>query len=364
MTPWTAARQASLSITNSRSPPKPMSIESMMPSNHLILCRPLLLLPSIFPSIRVFSNESALCIRYVLEFQLQHQSFQWTPRTDLLQDGLVGSPCSPRDSQTPSPTPQFKSINSSALSFLYSPTLTSVKFNKIIVIISVTGLEMPFPLPPKIILNLKTHHNVLWFPAVNRSLNGHRCKPLWPKSPPRKGRVDAEGGAENARLWAKPRQGSPGQSGWKRKFTHGSRVRTRSLSPGGASPGFPESPGGSGAGVRGAGGGSRWVGVVVSALWRVRAPPPGRWGAARAALRALSCMPETQFHYSAEFGDSWSLRERQWWWSPVSRTGEHHSCCHQGRSWQAPALPGGGGVVDYAAYLSSLFWGPSCKWDA
>ena len=60
--PWTAARQASLSITNSRSPPKPMSIESMRPSNHLILCRPLLLLPSIFPSIRVFSNESGLCI--------------------------------------------------------------------------------------------------------------------------------------------------------------------------------------------------------------------------------------------------------------------------------------------------------------
>ena len=59
----------------------------------------------------------------VLEFQLQHQSFQWTPRTDLLQDGLVGSPCSPRDSQESSPTPQFKSINSSALSFLYSPTL-------------------------------------------------------------------------------------------------------------------------------------------------------------------------------------------------------------------------------------------------
>ena len=55
----------------------------------------------------------------VLEFQLQHQSFQWTPRTDFLYDGLVGSPCSPRDSQESSPTPQFKSINSSALSFLY-----------------------------------------------------------------------------------------------------------------------------------------------------------------------------------------------------------------------------------------------------
>ena len=62
----------------------------------------------------------------VLEFQLQHQSFQWTPRTYLLQDGLVGSSCSSRDSQESSPTPQFKSINSSTLTFLYSPTLTSV----------------------------------------------------------------------------------------------------------------------------------------------------------------------------------------------------------------------------------------------
>ena len=60
-TPWITACQASLSITNSRSSPKFMSIESVMPRNHLILCRPLLFLPSIFPSIRVFSNESALC---------------------------------------------------------------------------------------------------------------------------------------------------------------------------------------------------------------------------------------------------------------------------------------------------------------
>ena len=64
VTPWTAARQASLSVTNTRSPLKPMSIESLMPSNHLILYHPLLLLPSIFPSIRVFSNESALHIRW------------------------------------------------------------------------------------------------------------------------------------------------------------------------------------------------------------------------------------------------------------------------------------------------------------
>ena len=63
-TPWIPARQASLSIINSRRSPKAMSFESVMPSNHLILCRPLLLLPLIFPSIRVFSNESALCIRW------------------------------------------------------------------------------------------------------------------------------------------------------------------------------------------------------------------------------------------------------------------------------------------------------------
>ena len=63
-TPWSTARQASMSITNSQSPPKPMSIESVMLSNHLILRHPLLFLPSMFSSIRVFSNESALCIRW------------------------------------------------------------------------------------------------------------------------------------------------------------------------------------------------------------------------------------------------------------------------------------------------------------
>ena len=62
----------------------------------------------------------------VLEFQLQHHSFQRTPMADLLQNGLVGSPCSPRDSQESSPTPQFKRINSSALSLLHNPTLTSI----------------------------------------------------------------------------------------------------------------------------------------------------------------------------------------------------------------------------------------------
>ena len=84
-TPWTTAHQASLSVTDSQSLPKLMSIELVMPSNHLILCHRLLLLPSIFPNIRVFSNESALHqVAKVLEFQLQHQSFQWTPGTDFL----------------------------------------------------------------------------------------------------------------------------------------------------------------------------------------------------------------------------------------------------------------------------------------
>ena len=125
VTPQTAAHQASLSITNSQSLLKFTAIESVMSPNHLILCRFLFLLSSIFLSIRVFSNESVQVAK-VLEFQLQHQSFQWTPRTYLLQDGLVGSPCSPRDSQKSSPTPQFKSLNSSVLRFLYSPTLTSL----------------------------------------------------------------------------------------------------------------------------------------------------------------------------------------------------------------------------------------------
>ena len=102
-----------------------MSIESVMPSNHLILCRPFLL-PSILASIRVFSNESALPIRSPKDWSF---SFNISPSNEypgLISFGLVGSPCSPRDSQESSPTPQFKSINSSALSPLYSPTLTSI----------------------------------------------------------------------------------------------------------------------------------------------------------------------------------------------------------------------------------------------
>ena len=122
-TPWTAARQASLSITNSRSPPKLVSIESVMPSSHLILCHSLLLPPSIFPSIRVFSNESAGQRIEVSASALAMNIQDWFPL-----GGLVGSPCCPMDSQKSSPTtsPKFKSINSSALRSLYSPTLTSI----------------------------------------------------------------------------------------------------------------------------------------------------------------------------------------------------------------------------------------------
>ena len=127
-TPWTIACQASLSITNSRSLPKLMSIESVMPSNHLILCHPLLLLPPIPPSIRVFSNESALCIRWPNNWSFSFNISPSNEHPELIsfQNGLVGSPCSPRDSRVSSPIPQLKSINSSVLSFLYSPTLTSI----------------------------------------------------------------------------------------------------------------------------------------------------------------------------------------------------------------------------------------------
>ena len=103
-----------------------MSIESVLSSNYLIFCRPLLLLPSIFPSIKLFSKESALHIRWPkLEFPLQHQSFQWIFRTDFLWDGLVGSPCCPRDSQESS-SAQFKGINSLSLCLLYGPALRTV----------------------------------------------------------------------------------------------------------------------------------------------------------------------------------------------------------------------------------------------
>ena len=89
---------------------KLMSIKSVMPSNHLVLSHPLLLLPSIFPSIRVFSNELAPCIRWPKYWSFSFSiSLQWIFRVDFLYDWLVGSPCSPRDCQESSSTPQFSS---------------------------------------------------------------------------------------------------------------------------------------------------------------------------------------------------------------------------------------------------------------
>ena len=126
-TPWIAARQASLSVTNSRSSLTHIHqvSDATQPSHPLSAPSPPAPNPSQHQGLFQWvtsSNEVAK----VLEFQLQHQSFQWTPRTDLLYNGLDGSPCSPRDSQESSPRPQFKSINSSVLSFLHSSTLTSI----------------------------------------------------------------------------------------------------------------------------------------------------------------------------------------------------------------------------------------------
>ena len=103
-----------------------MPIESVMPSNHLSLCHPFLPPPSIFPSIRVFSNKSALRIKWPKYWSF---SFNISPSDEYsglisFRIDLAGSPCSPRNSQESSPTPQFKSINSLSLSFLYSPILT------------------------------------------------------------------------------------------------------------------------------------------------------------------------------------------------------------------------------------------------
>ena len=128
MTPWTAAHQAFLSISNSRSFLKLMSIESVMPSNHLILCCPLLL-PSVFPSVRVFSNESVLCIRWPKYWSFRFSispSNEYSGLISFRIDWLDFLAVQGEDSQESFPTPEFKSITSLALSFLSSPTLTSI----------------------------------------------------------------------------------------------------------------------------------------------------------------------------------------------------------------------------------------------
>ena len=128
LTPWIPARQASLSITNSWSSLKLMSIETVMPSSHLILCHPLHLLPPIPPSISVFSNESTLCMRW-----LKYWSFSFSISSSNEHPGLISFSMDWFDLlevqgtlRESSPTPQFKSINSLALSLLHSPTLTSI----------------------------------------------------------------------------------------------------------------------------------------------------------------------------------------------------------------------------------------------
>ena len=125
VTPWITTCQAFLSISNSWSSPKLMSIESVMPSSHLILL-PLLILPhslpasGSFPMSQLFAwGGQSIAVSASASF-LPMNTQDWSPL------GWIGSPCSPRDSQESSSTPQFKSINSSALSFLYSPTLTSI----------------------------------------------------------------------------------------------------------------------------------------------------------------------------------------------------------------------------------------------
>ena len=100
-----------------------MSTESVMLSNHLILCHPLLLLPLIFPGTKILSNELALHIRWPKHWSF---SFSFSISPSIEYSGLISFPCCSRDSQESSPAPQFESINSLAFSLLYGPTLTSV----------------------------------------------------------------------------------------------------------------------------------------------------------------------------------------------------------------------------------------------
>ena len=127
MTPWTVVCQAPLSSTISKSLLKFMPIESVMLSSHIILCCPLLLLASSFPSIRVFPMSQLFCIRWP-----KYWSFSFSNNPFNEYSGLISfrtdwfDPCCPRDSQKSSPAPQFKSIDSLALSLLYGLILTSI----------------------------------------------------------------------------------------------------------------------------------------------------------------------------------------------------------------------------------------------
>ena len=128
MTSWTAEHQACLSFTISQNLLKLMSIESVMPSNHLILCRSLLLLPSIFPSIRVFSNELALGIRWPKYWSFSFSISSFNEYSGLISFRIDWCDLLTVQGTLKTPlTPQFKSINSLALRFFYSPTLTSIQ---------------------------------------------------------------------------------------------------------------------------------------------------------------------------------------------------------------------------------------------
>ena len=125
-TPWIAARQASLSITNSWSSLKLMSIELVMPSNHLILCHPLLLLPPIPPSITVFSNESTLRVRWPKYWSFSCSIIPSKEHPGLISLGWTGWLSLQSKGLSRVFSNKFKSINSSAFSLLHSPTLTSI----------------------------------------------------------------------------------------------------------------------------------------------------------------------------------------------------------------------------------------------
>ena len=176
---WTAARRASLSITNSQSFLKLMSIESVMPSNHLICWRPLLLLPSIFPSIRVFSNESVLCIRWPKDWSF---SFNISPSMNIqdwfsLRWKLVVSPRYPRDSQESSPTPQFKSINSSVLSFILQLSHSYMTTGNTIALTRQTFVGKVMSL----LFNMRSRLVITFLPRSKCLLKITNCQSSWNK---------------------------------------------------------------------------------------------------------------------------------------------------------------------------------------
>ena len=151
-----------------------------MPSNHLILCRPLLLPPSIFPSIRVFSNESALRIRWPKYWSF---SFNISPSNEYSGLRLVGPPCSPRDTQESSPTPQFKSIKSLALSFcivqLSHPNMTTGK--SIALTRGCLCCNLGFPGGPsgkEPAYQCRRHKRLRFDPWVGKTPRRRACNPL------------------------------------------------------------------------------------------------------------------------------------------------------------------------------------------